>query len=133
MQRPEIENFILDGLPAAHAEYRSAPGLFRYAQSLENYIDWILGENVNQSIELINQRLELKKALKMLRDLADLQNGPPLHDNKTVKDFNETMGLIYDFLESFEKPQIPFYCRAWENEGFVCESQCLKCAKTREM
>lgn len=54
MERPEIENFILDGLPAAHAEYRAAPGLFRYSQALDNYIDWILEGKEKQALELKN-------------------------------------------------------------------------------
>ena len=43
---------------------------------------------------------EFKRALKLLRDLADLQNGPPLE--KYRKQWDETMELVYNFLATYE-------------------------------
>ena len=44
---------------------------------------------------------ELKASLKLLRDLADLQNGPPLV--REEEEWNETITSVYDFLEQHEK------------------------------
>lgn len=42
------------------------------------------------------------KALELLRDLADIQNGPPLVT--VAKEWNEIMTNVYNFLEEHEKP-----------------------------
>ena len=39
-------------------------------------------------------------SLKLLRDLADLQNGPPLETYR--QDWEETMKQVYDFLHEWE-------------------------------
>lgn len=44
---------------------------------------------------------EFKQALKLLRDLADLQNGPPLV--KEEKEYNETIDKVYEFLNQHEE------------------------------
>lgn len=41
------------------------------------------------------------QCLKLLRDLADLQNGPPLETYR--KDWDQTMTEVYNFLEKHEK------------------------------
>ena len=43
---------------------------------------------------------EFKRALALLRDLADLQNGPPLETHR--KEWEETMELVYNFLATYE-------------------------------
>jgi hypothetical protein len=44
---------------------------------------------------------KLIKAIKLLRDLADLQNGPPLVQHE--KEWRETMDEVYEFLKENEK------------------------------
>lgn len=72
MERPEIENFILDGLPAAHAEYSTAPGLFRYAQSLENYIDFRDAIDkkaaINDFVTWLNDNYQIDLGNRILQD-----------------------------------------------------------------
>src|SRR5882724_2568648 len=43
-----------------------------------------------------------EKCLKLLRDLADLQNGPPLEQYR--KDWLNTMQEVYAILNYFERP-----------------------------
>lgn len=40
------------------------------------------------------------ESIKLLRDLADLQNGAPLEQHR--KEWEETMELVYDFLNRWE-------------------------------
>lgn len=40
------------------------------------------------------------ESIKLLRDLADLQNGPPLEQHR--KEWEETMEEVYDFLNRWE-------------------------------
>ena len=40
------------------------------------------------------------KSIKLLRDLADLQNGAPLEQHR--KEWEETMEQVYDFLNRWE-------------------------------
>jgi hypothetical protein len=40
------------------------------------------------------------ESIKLLRDLADLQNGAPLEQHK--KEWEETMQQVYDFLNRWE-------------------------------
>jgi hypothetical protein len=44
---------------------------------------------------------EFEQAIKLLRDLADLQNGAPLEQHKV--EWEETMREVYDFLNRYEK------------------------------
>ena len=41
-------------------------------------------------------------AVKLLRELADIQNGPPLV--KYENEWNDIMKRVYDFLKFWEKP-----------------------------
>lgn len=47
-----------------------------------------------------NQEI-LAECMELLRNLADLQNGPPLI--KYEQEHNEIMQKIYEFLEKYEK------------------------------
>ena len=40
------------------------------------------------------------ESIKLLRDLADLQNGAPLEQHR--KEWEETMEQVYDFLNRWE-------------------------------
>jgi 2',3'-cyclic-nucleotide 2'-phosphodiesterase (5'-nucleotidase family) len=64
-----------------------------------NPINW---ENVWQWIDskLKQERDELKTAIVLLRDIADLQNGSPLVTYK--KEWRKTMDNIYAFLKKHE-------------------------------
>jgi hypothetical protein len=134
MERPEIENFIQGGLVQAHNEYRTAPGLFAYAASLENYVDWILEQRQGPEIDFkvvkeTQENPELKKALQLLRDLADLQNGP--WTLKTFKKHKETLEAAGQFLK---ENQTGFNCY-WGNfskEINACPEWCGEdfCLKT---
>jgi hypothetical protein len=44
---------------------------------------------------------ELQTAIELLRDLADIQNGPPLATYE--KQWNEIMEKVYTFLNKYEK------------------------------
>jgi hypothetical protein len=43
---------------------------------------------------------DLEKALTLLRDLADLQNGPPLERHRA--EWEQTMQQVYDYLNTHE-------------------------------
>lgn len=51
----------------------------------DKYVQWLESKVMEQS-----------KAVELLRDLADLQNGPPLERHRTV--YEETIGLVYELL-----------------------------------
>lgn len=74
MERPQIENFIPGGLVEAHREYSTAPGLFAYAQSLENYIDWILEQKESGGVKYGSPEI-----------IGDVRN---VFDSLTDKDFD---------------------------------------------
>lgn len=44
--------------------------------------------------------MEIEKAMRLLRELADLQNGPPLL--KYESEWSQTMTEIYELLEEYE-------------------------------
>lgn len=46
---------------------------------------------------------ELKEALRLLRDLADIQNGAPLEQHR--KEWEETMEEVYAFLNKHEQTE----------------------------
>lgn len=50
-----------------------------------DYVRWLEAKVMEQS-----------KAVELLRDLADLQNGPPLERHRTA--YEETIGLVYELL-----------------------------------
>lgn len=52
---------------------------------------------------LAEERKRHEKGLKLLRDLADLQNGAPLITYE--KEWTETMNEIYTFLKENEPPK----------------------------
>lgn len=89
MERPKIENFFPDGLCQAHSQYSVAPDLFRYSQSLDNYIDHI------KEVE----KTKFKKAFDLLEDLHSEQNGPPLYDGKSEIAWQKVMYAVENFLE----------------------------------
>ena len=43
------------------------------------------------------------ESIKLLRDLADLQNGAPLEQHR--QEWEETMNQVYDFLNKWEGKQ----------------------------
>ena len=45
-------------------------------------------------------KTQLNKAIKLLRDLADLQNGAPLEQHRT--EWEQTMNEVYEFLNQTE-------------------------------
>ena len=54
------------------------------------------------AMELLQQQAqpEVSEAFELLRDLADLQNGPPLERHR--KEWEETMELVYAALNKWE-------------------------------
>jgi len=53
----------------------------------------------NSDDEIIDKRPK-DRAIKLLRDLADLQNGAPLEEYR--KEWEETMEQVHDFLNKWE-------------------------------
>lgn len=47
----------------------------------------------------VNKDLAFSRAVKLLRDLSDLQNGPPLEQHRV--EWEETMEEVYDFLNTW--------------------------------
>jgi hypothetical protein len=53
----------------------------------------------------ISQVERFDECISLLRELADLQNGPPLVTYE--EDWNECMAKVYEFLDENEKSQTP--------------------------
>lgn len=109
MQRPQIENFFPNGLCQAHSQYSVAPDLFRYSQSLDNYIDHIK-DKIEKTKELPDLsdfdfkrlRLEKKLTLRQVEEktgisnayLSQLENGKIKDPGySTVKKLVELYGI----------------------------------------
>jgi hypothetical protein len=48
----------------------------------------------------LTMKTQLNKAISLLRDLADLQNGAPLEQHR--KEWEQTMNEVYEFLNQTE-------------------------------
>ncbi len=55
-----------------------------------------------------------REALSLLRDLADLQNGPPLEQHR--EEFYETMDKVYGFLATHEEDVVFPVVKTFEQE-----------------
>lgn len=55
-----------------------------------------LSQKAAAAVEKIKRSDELEEAIRLLNDLADLQNGPPLEQHR--KEWEDTMDEIYAFL-----------------------------------
>lgn len=56
--------------------------------------------NIQAFVDQYADMKEKLKAIKLLRDLADLQNGPPLETY--LEEWEKTMKEVYDFLGKYE-------------------------------
>jgi hypothetical protein len=74
----------------------------RYANELEKYVEYL--ENKANDSEVIHSVMpresDFKKALELLRDLAEIQNGSPMH--KDADEWQDIMSNIWDFLTAHE-------------------------------
>lgn len=61
---------------------------------VDELTEWVLEHNSSHADKF-------HKSLELLRELADLQNGPPLETYK--KDWEETMHQVYSFLNEWEE------------------------------
>ena len=69
----------------------------------ESWQDRQFDENHRQVLDLFAVSGSLTpfgESIKLLRDLADLQNGAPLEQHR--KEWEETMKQVYDFLNRWE-------------------------------
>ena len=64
-------------------------------EDFDNYIYWLEAKVLQQQAQP-----EVSGAFELLRDLADLQNGPPLEQHR--KEWEETMELVYAALNKWE-------------------------------
>lgn len=91
---------------------------FTRSINLKLEIDWDNYENVDEQlivedairevadgvrISISEPSDDFTRCLELLRDLADLQNGPPLETYR--KEWEKTMSEVYDFLKKYEPSQ----------------------------
>jgi hypothetical protein len=92
----------------AHEYYKKETGKLYYKEAAleleltDDYVNW-LERNVVKlfAIPVVSGSLTpFGESIKLLRDLADLQNGAPLERHR--KEWEETMEQVYDFLNRWE-------------------------------
>ena len=92
----------------AHEYYKKETGKLYYKEAAlelelaDDYVNW-LERNVVKlfAIPVVSGSLTpFGESIKLLRDLADLQNGAPLEQHR--KEWEETMEQVYDFLNRWE-------------------------------
>lgn len=60
-----------------------------------------LSQAAKKAVQEINHADDFQEALRLLDELTDLQNGPPLEQHR--KEWEETMEEIYQFLQKHGK------------------------------
>ena len=58
---------------------------------------------------------DFKKAIDLLRDLAELQNGSPLV--RYEKEWNKTMEEVWDFINEFTSKSVPNIHDIWDDQN----------------
>ncbi len=92
----------------AHEYYKKETGKLYYKEAAlelelsDDYVNW-LERNVVKLFaipDISGSLTPFGESIKLLRDLADLQNGAPLERHR--KEWEETMEQVYDFLNRWE-------------------------------
>ena len=85
-------------------EWYAENGRFAYTESPKDLIEEVPSEPTRRRAGLTQRAggslTPFGESIKLLRDLADLQNGAPLEQYR--KEWEETMEQVYDFLNRWE-------------------------------